>query len=99
MARRETDVAARLGGEEFAILLPETEPEHARLVAENLRLAINHLDIAHHTSEIANHITFSIGVATITPEKETSASELMNRADKALYQAKSEGRDRVVVFK
>ncbi len=97
MARRDTDVAARLGGEEFAILLPDTEVENARLVAEALLIATSNLEIQHERSEVADHITLSIGVASIIPELETTADELITRADKALYRAKSEGRNRVVV--
>jgi diguanylate cyclase (GGDEF)-like protein len=97
MAKRDTDVAARLGGEEFAILLPDTEAENARLLAENLRLAIAHLEIEHQASKVADYLTLSIGVACLVPQRETSSSDLLETADKALYRAKSEGRDRVIV--
>lgn len=97
MARRDTDVAARLGGEEFAILLPDTLAENARLVAEALRLAVAHLEIGHERSKVADHLTLSIGVATLIPEVDTRANELLARADQALYRAKSEGRNRVIV--
>jgi diguanylate cyclase (GGDEF)-like protein len=97
MAKRDTDVAARLGGEEFAILLPDTEAENARLLAENLRLAIAHLEIEHQASKVTDYLTLSIGVACLVPQRETTSSELLKTADKALYRAKSEGRDRVIV--
>jgi diguanylate cyclase (GGDEF)-like protein len=97
MARRNTDVAARLGGEEFAILLPDTEMEHARLIGENLRLAVNALEIPHADSKISKHVTLSTGVATLIPEKETQPNELLGAADSALYRAKAEGRNRVAV--
>ncbi len=97
MARRDTDVAARLGGEEFAILLPDTTAENARLIAEALLLAVANLAISHEKSEVANHITLSIGVASLSPGVDDSASGLLALADKALYRAKSEGRNRVVV--
>lgn len=97
MARRSTDVAARLGGEEFAILLPDTEQQHARLLAENLKLAINALEIDHAGSKISEHLTLSIGIATHIPAHDTLPNELLGRADRALYQAKAEGRNRVVV--
>jgi diguanylate cyclase (GGDEF)-like protein len=99
MAQRSTDVAARIGGEEFAILLPDTETEHARLIGENLRLAVNTLNIEHADSSICDHITLSMGVATLIPDKDTQPNELLGRADRALYQAKSEGRNRVIVAK
>jgi diguanylate cyclase (GGDEF)-like protein len=97
MARRSTDVVARLGGEEFAILLPDTEAEHARLLAETLKLAVTALEIEHADSKIGAHVTLSTGVATLTPSHDTQASELLGNADRALYQAKAEGRNRVVV--
>jgi diguanylate cyclase (GGDEF)-like protein len=97
MARRNTDVAARLGGEEFAILLPDTEMEHARLIGENLRLAVNALEIPHADSKISKHVTLSTGVATLIPDKETQPNELLGAADSALYRAKAEGRNRVAV--
>jgi diguanylate cyclase (GGDEF)-like protein len=97
MARRSTDVAARIGGEEFAILLPDTEQEHARLIGENVRLAVNTLEIEHADSSVSNHVTLSIGVATIIPGLDTQPNELLGTADRALYRAKAEGRNRVVV--
>lgn len=97
MARRDTDLAARLGGEEFAILLPDTLQENARLIAEALLLAVANLEIPHERSESNDHITLSIGVASLIPEINTSASDLIELADRYLYRAKSEGRNRVVV--
>lgn len=97
MARRDTDVAARLGGEEFAILLPDTESENARLVAEALLLHVANLEIAHERSEVADHLTLSIGVVSVIPQPGTDAKTIIELADKALYRAKSEGRNRVVV--
>jgi diguanylate cyclase (GGDEF)-like protein len=97
MARRSTDVVARLGGEEFAILLPDTEAQQARLLAENLKLAVSALEIEHVDSNIGPHLTLSTGVATLIPSHDTQANELLGNADRALYQAKAEGRNRVVV--
>lgn len=97
MARRETDVAARLGGEEFAILLPDTVAENARLLAEALLLAVAELEIKHEKSQVADHITLSIGVADILPDTDSKAVDLVARADEALYGAKAAGRNRVVV--
>jgi diguanylate cyclase (GGDEF)-like protein len=96
MARRDTDVAARLGGEEFAILLPDTAVENARLLAEALLLAVADLDIAHKKSKIADHLTLSIGLASMVPAIDSAANELIEMSDKALYRAKAEGRNRVV---
>jgi diguanylate cyclase (GGDEF)-like protein len=97
MARRSTDVSARLGGEEFAVLLSDTSQEPARLFAERLQRAIHKLQIEHVDSEIGGHVTISIGIATLIPDHETQVDELLGSADRALYQAKAQGRNRVVV--
>jgi diguanylate cyclase (GGDEF)-like protein len=89
---RGIDLAARLGGEEFAILLPETDAAGAEALAENLRLAVARLAIPVGSEEI--RITSSFGVAAF-PES-NSADELMTAADLALYSAKRHGKDRVV---
>jgi len=89
---RGIDLAARLGGEEFAILLPETDAAGAEALAENLRLAVARLVVP--IGEDRIQITSSFGVAAF-PESH-SADELMTAADLALYSAKRHGKDRVV---
>jgi diguanylate cyclase (GGDEF)-like protein len=89
---RGIDLAARLGGEEFAILLPETDAAGAEALAENLRLAVAKLAVPIGSEEI--RVTASFGVAAF-PESE-GADELMTAADLALYSAKRHGKDRVV---
>ena len=89
---RGIDLATRLGGEEFAILLPETDALGAEALAENLRMAVAELAVAVGVYEI--RITASFGVAAF-PESH-SADELMTAADLALYSAKRHGKDRVV---
>jgi len=89
---RGIDQAARLGGEEFAILLPETDALGASALAENLRVALAEVAVAVGEHEV--HITASFGVAAF-PESH-SADELMTAADLALYSAKRHGKDRVV---
>jgi len=90
---READVFGRIGGEEFAILLPETDQQSARLVAERIRQKIERLVIAF--EEHAIKITVSIGVATIAIT-DKSFDQVFQRADTALYQAKNSGRNRVI---
>ncbi|MEC4990710.1 MAG: GGDEF domain-containing protein, partial [Oscillatoria sp. PMC 1068.18] len=91
---RKVDSFARFGGEEFAILLPETNLETAKDVAERIRQNISQLVIP--TAEQLVQITVSIGVTTCKL-KEESLEILLQRADQALYEAKNLGRDRVVI--
>lgn len=90
---REVDLIGRLGGEEFAILLPETGGAEAFEVAQRLRLAIATTEIPL-PSRWPLRFTTSIGVASLTKD-DTHIETILNRADKALYQAKREGRNRV----
>ena len=90
---RQYDSAARFGGEEFALLLPETALKGANLVAERLRTSINSLEFA--GPLIGLKITVSIGVAAIPNDKISSVSDLIRLADDALYAAKHNGRNRV----
>ena len=91
-------MAARYGGEEFVIILPDAEQEHAKAIAEQIRVAIMDLDIPHGTSPVANIITASFGVCTKAPDKNTSPKTLIECADKAMYMAKKQGRNRVVWY-
>ncbi|PWR21967.1 GGDEF domain-containing protein [Zavarzinia compransoris] len=91
-ALRARDIAARLGGEEFAALLPGTAPADARLIAERLRAAIAAAPVEVGDAAIA--VTVSIGLAGARPG-ETELAAVLARADEALYAAKRAGRDRV----
>ena len=93
---RETDVIGRFGGEEFVILLPETNSAHALYPAERLRQTMQDT-VFYSDSGVPFQVTLSIGVAQFLPE-EGSCDALIKRADQALYQAKQTGRNRVVVF-
>jgi diguanylate cyclase (GGDEF)-like protein len=97
-ARRISDSVARYGGEEFVCLMPDCSAEAAIKVAELIRERIRALQIPHITSKIDTILTVSQGVAAMEPSRDTVPSELIRRADQALYQAKSQGRDRVVVY-
>jgi diguanylate cyclase (GGDEF)-like protein len=93
--RRPGDLAARYGGEELAVLLPETEVADAVELAERIRHAVRNLKIEHTGTE-AGFVTLSAGVDTLSPVPGAGqAKELIRSADKALYVAKTAGRNRV----
>jgi diguanylate cyclase (GGDEF)-like protein len=96
--RRSGDLVARYGGEEFAIVLPNTDALGAVSVAENVRSAIKNLQIVHEASAVCPHVTISVGVSTIIPNADNDFQALIHAADRALYQAKSQGRDRVTML-
>lgn len=97
VARRSVDLAARFGGEEFAMILPNTGAEGARLVAEMVRQAFADLNLEHPASPIASFLTVSAGVATAARGQRCSPDELIAAADQELYVAKRRGRNRVIV--
>lgn len=97
---RPADLPARYGGEEFAVVLPGTSPGGAQLIAEKVRWAVEALAIPHGKAvEGGAVVTVSIGVATMTPERDSSHLELVEVADAMLYEAKQAGRNRVAVAK
>jgi diguanylate cyclase (GGDEF)-like protein len=91
---RETDVVARLGGEEFAILLPKTNLEQAAKVGERIRSLVEST-VFQSPETMSVVITVSVGVAEQHPE-DAAEADLFDRADAALRQAKAAGRNRVV---
>jgi len=91
-----SDLAARHGGEEFAILLPGATARAAGLVAERVRAAVESLSIPHPTSPVAAQVTVSAGHASASPAAGGGPEELIAAADAALYEAKRAGRNRVV---
>lgn len=93
--QRPADFVARYGGEEFVVVLPETQREGALIVAERIRKKVESLAVKHKKSCVSPYVTVSLGISTLLPEKHYSVEELINSADKALFQAKFYGRNRV----
>ncbi|HYK36368.1 sensor domain-containing diguanylate cyclase [Alloacidobacterium sp.] len=93
--RRAGDTVARFGGEEFAIVLPDTDRQGAFEMAQRLRQTVESLRIEHPGSQ-HNIVTVSVGCATLVPDVGADASVLIEAADRALYEAKRSGRNRVV---
>jgi diguanylate cyclase (GGDEF)-like protein/putative nucleotidyltransferase with HDIG domain len=92
---REYDIAARFGGEEFAIILPETEQEAAQAFAERMREKVEATGFQVTTSAVPIHVTLSVGIACF-PADASMPNELIHKADVAVYQAKLQGRNRVI---
>ena len=96
-AFRPADLVSRYGGEEFAVIMPNTDLIGARAVAERICEAVRHLEIPHAASEISQSVTMSLGVGAIIPNSASSPALLIGAADAALYRAKHSGRNCVVV--
>jgi diguanylate cyclase (GGDEF)-like protein len=88
-------MVARYGGEEFVVVLPETPLAGAINIGEKLRRAVDGLAIPHRSSQAADHVTVSVGAATLVPRSGLTRHDLISAADHALYTAKQQGRNRV----
>lgn len=94
-APRASDLAARYGGEEFMLVLGETDKDGAMWIAERLRQMVAELKIPHYATD-SKHVSVSCGVVSVVPDDKLTLEMLIQSADAALYQAKRDGRDRVV---
>ncbi|MEM9542215.1 MAG: diguanylate cyclase [Cyanobacteria bacterium P01_E01_bin.42] len=95
-AQRPGDLVARYGGEEFGLILPSTPSYGAVTVAKNIRKSLKGLKIPHEQVR-TGYVTVSFGISSLIPTTRSSFAGLLEAADRALYQAKAEGRDRIVV--
>ncbi|WP_025847838.1 sensor domain-containing diguanylate cyclase [Paenibacillus ehimensis] len=89
---------ARYGGEEFACVLTEVGAEEAYEWAESIRMAVERLALPYKQSDASQYVTVSLGLATLVPDASAPPEQLIDLADKALYQAKAEGRNRTVCY-
>ncbi|MEB1808501.1 MAG: diguanylate cyclase [Bacillaceae bacterium] len=97
--KRPIDVVCRYGGEEFSVILPDTDEKGAKHVAETIRRTIEELKIPHAGSLINSFLTISIGTASVIPTKASDPATIIKAADEALYLAKQGGRNQVRSFK
>jgi diguanylate cyclase (GGDEF)-like protein/PAS domain S-box-containing protein len=95
-ALRPTDIAARFGGEEFVLLFAETGAETALKLAESIRAHIESLELPNPRSSTSSWLTVSVGVATTVPSQRDAVEAFFVAADRAMYEAKEAGRNRVV---
>lgn len=95
--KRPGDFCARYGGEEFIILLPATDIEGAKYIAREILVDVEKLEIEH-VKSINGYIGLSMGISIADPDKSFSHEELILQADKAMYQAKTKGKNKVIVY-
>ena len=95
--KRDSDVLARIGGEEFALLLPETDSESAMVVAERVRAGVEAMLIVA-GEKLTFNVTVSVGLYSEVPTEQGSVEQMLKRADLALYQSKEAGRNRITRY-
>ena len=94
---RPADLVARYGGEEFAVILPQTPGQNALQVARTIRHEVKKLAIPHRESPVSDYVSLSLGVSCAIPQPKYTKKQLLVTADKALYRAKKQGRDRAIL--
>ena len=95
-ALRSSDMSARFGGEEFALILPDTNKQDAERIAASIIDNLACLKMPHSGSSVADHVTVSLGIATMVPHEPDNDAVLRETADQMLYRAKHEGRNRFI---
>jgi predicted signal transduction protein with EAL and GGDEF domain len=94
--KRSVDLVCRYGGEEFAVIMPDTDLQEAVQVAQEIVLAVKKLKIPHAQSQVSEYVTMSLGISSQIPTQELRAKSAIATADICLYEAKKQGRDRFV---
>lgn len=92
-ATRSRDFLARFGGEEFVIVLPETNTHSAKKIADRCRQLVRKQKIPHEKSTVSPYVTISLGIGSIIPSPEINQIEFIEKVDSLLYKAKQKGRD------
>ena len=95
--QRPGDAVARYGGEEFTVVLPLTHAVGARAIAQRIQDRLAEEDIVNLASPLGERVTVSIGLASMVPSSDQTASELIAAADQALYEAKKSGRNQIAI--
>ncbi|MFM1841695.1 MAG: hypothetical protein RLZZ490_428 [Cyanobacteriota bacterium] len=98
VSRKQSDLVARYGGEEFIIVLPNTTVDEAEQLAHRIQQAIADQKIPHRQSLVAEYVTLSMGISDAIPTIQETVADLIQRADFALYQGKSAGRNRIICY-
>lgn len=96
--KRPADLVTRYGGEEFAIILPNTSAQGAQQVAQNIQQALAEINIPHAQSLVKDHVTLSMGIASMIPHPDFTYDDLIKAADQALYAATGNGRNQYFVY-
>jgi diguanylate cyclase (GGDEF)-like protein len=96
--KRPTDLVARFGGEEFALILGGTDAAGALTIAEHAVANVNDLRVSHSDSETSQFLTVSVGIATMFAKFDNAEADLIKAADEALYNAKAIGRNRIYAY-